>query len=71
MNESLNESHANGLVLTVHANSLKAHSFLTEIGVDVLAHGLWNWEEHQDVSTDSLHLEIREMFDLKIQKQIG
>ncbi|MBD1259809.1 amidohydrolase family protein [Maribacter polysiphoniae] len=67
----LNESHANGLVLTVHANSLAGHSFLTDVGVDILAHGLWNWEKYKDVPTDSLPLEIKETLDLQIQKQIG
>ncbi len=71
MNELLNESHANGLVLTVHANSLEGHSFLADVGVDILAHGLWNWEKYKDVPTDSLPLEIKETLDLQIQKQIG
>ncbi|CAZ97415.1 amidohydrolase family protein [Zobellia galactanivorans] len=71
MNELLDESHSNGLVLTVHGNSLEAHSFLAEVGVDVLAHGLWNWEKYKDVPVDSLPLEIRKTLDLQIQKQIG
>ncbi|WP_281989609.1 amidohydrolase family protein [Aquimarina aggregata] len=71
MTELLNESHANGLVLTVHANSFTGHSFLADVGVDILAHGLWNWEKYKDVPTDSLPLEIKETLDLQIQKQIG
>ncbi|WP_298531602.1 amidohydrolase family protein [uncultured Algibacter sp.] len=71
MTELLNESHANGLPLIVHANSLTGHSFLADIGVDILAHGLWNWEKYKQVPTDSLPLEIKEILDLQIQKQIG
>lgn len=71
MTELLNESHSNGLVLTVHANSFEGHSFSTEIGVDILAHGLWNWGKYKDEPTGSLPLEIKEMLDLQIQKQIG
>lgn len=71
MTELLNESHANGLILTVHANSLEGHSFLADIGVDILAHGLWNWGKYKDVPTDSLPLEIKNTLDLQIQKQIG
>ena len=71
MTELRNESHANGLVLTVHANSLTGHSFLADIGVDILAHGLWNWEKYKDVPTDSLPLEIKETLDVQIQKQMG
>ncbi|MGL1886219.1 MAG: amidohydrolase family protein [Reichenbachiella sp.] len=71
MTELLNESHANGLVLTIHANSLEGHSFMADVGVDILAHGLWKWEKYKDVPTDSLPLEIKETLDLQIQKQIG
>ena len=71
MKELLNEAHSNGLVLTVHANSLEAHSFLTDIGVDILSHGLWNWGKYKDVPKDSLPLEIKKMLDLQIQKRMG
>lgn len=71
MTELLNESHSNGLVLTVHANSFEGHSFLADIGVDIIAHGLWSWGKYKDVPTDSLPLEIKIMLDLQIQKQIG
>ncbi|MBM1104543.1 amidohydrolase family protein [Aurantibacter crassamenti] len=65
------ETRSNGLVLIVHGNSLESHSFLSDVGVDVLAHGLWNWEKYKDVPTDSLPLEIKQTLDLQIQKQIG
>ena len=35
-------SRAHDLVVTMHANSLAAHQFATEAGVDVIVHGLWN-----------------------------
>jgi len=71
MTELLNEAHSNGIVLTVHANSFEGHSFLADIGVDTLAHGLWTWGKYKDSPSDSLPLEIKEMLDLQIQKQIG
>jgi imidazolonepropionase-like amidohydrolase len=71
MNELLDEAHSNGLVLTVHGNSLEAHSFLADAGVDVIAHGLWNWGKYKDVPKDSLPLEIKKTLDLLIKKQIG
>jgi len=71
MTELLNEAHSNGLVLAVHANSFEGHSFLADIGVDILSHGLWNWGKYKDVPTDSLPLEIKEVLDLQIEKQIG
>lgn len=71
MNDLLREAHTNGLVLTVHGNSLEAHSFLADVGVDIIAHGLWNWEKHQDVPHDSLPSEIKNVLDIQIQKQLG
>ena len=70
MNDLLNEAHSNGLVLTVHGNSLEAHSFLANVGVDVIAHGLWNWGKYKDVPKDSLPTEIMNVLDMQIQKQI-
>lgn len=64
-------AQANGLVLTVHGNSLDAHAFLSEIGVDVIAHGLWNWGRYRNVPKDSLPHEIKEVLDLQIRKQIA
>lgn len=71
MEELLTEAHANDLILTVHANSLAGHSFLADIGVDIISHGLWNWEEYKEVPSDSLPLQIKNMLDLQIEKQIG
>ena len=71
MEDLLKEAHSNGLVLTVHANSLEAHSFLVDIGVDIIAHGIWNWGKYKEVPKDSLPLEIKNILDIQIQKQIG
>jgi hypothetical protein len=38
----IRESRERGLVVTMHANSLDAHRFAGEAGVDVVVHGLWN-----------------------------
>ena len=40
----IEESHARGLTVTLHANSYEAHRFATDAGVDVIVHGLWNWD---------------------------
>ncbi|MEM9650216.1 MAG: amidohydrolase family protein [Bacteroidota bacterium] len=71
MEDLLSEAHSNGLVLTVHANSLEAHAFLVDIGVDIIAHGIWNWGKYKDMPRDSLPLEIKNILDVQIQKQIG
>jgi imidazolonepropionase-like amidohydrolase len=35
-------AHSRGLKVMLHSNSLAAHEFGAEAGIDVLAHGLWN-----------------------------
>ena len=71
MADLLEAAHANGLVLTVHGNSLSAHAFLAQAGVDIIAHGMWNWDTFQDVPADSLPAEVRQVLDQQIQKGIG
>ncbi len=71
MEELLDAAHANGLVLTVHGNSLEAHAFLADAGVDIVAHGMWNWGGYGDVPADSLPAEVRRVLDMQISKGIG
>ena len=33
----------NGLVMMMHANAFEAQQFALDAGVDVIAHGMWNW----------------------------
>ncbi|MDW3648962.1 MAG: amidohydrolase family protein [Bacteroidia bacterium] len=65
------EADANDLVLSVHGNSYEAHKFLTDIGVDIITHGMWNWGDYKDVPSDSLPPEIKEVLDKQIEQQIG
>ena len=59
-------SRANGLVVTMHANSLDAHQFATEAGVDVIVHGLWNAPAEGALSDAT-----RTVLDATIEKRIG
>ena len=43
--ELVSAAHAAGLPVLLHANSTEAQAFGLEAGVDILAHGLWNWDE--------------------------
>jgi len=43
--ELVRSAHAAGLPVLLHANSSEAQAFGLEAGVDILAHGLWNWTE--------------------------
>lgn len=71
LQELQQQANANELPLIVHGNSLEAHRVLSNVGIDILAHGLWNWGEYRDTPRDSLPMAIRKILDMQLQKQIG
>jgi len=58
-----------GLVLMMHANAFEAQKFAAEGGVDVIAHGMWNWGDLGKQTV--LPLEIRQVLDQIVEKKIG
>jgi imidazolonepropionase-like amidohydrolase len=40
------ETRKRGLKLVAHANAIDMQRIAVELGVDVIAHGLWNWNEY-------------------------
>jgi imidazolonepropionase-like amidohydrolase len=48
--ELVQAAHAVGLPVLMHANSLEAQAFGLQTGVDILAHGLWRWNEPSPVT---------------------
>jgi imidazolonepropionase-like amidohydrolase len=58
-----------GLVLMMHANSFEAQRFAVDGGVDVIAHGMWNWGELGKET--ELPDEIRQLLDRIVEKKIG
>jgi imidazolonepropionase-like amidohydrolase len=64
------ESHARGLPVLMHANSLSAWRFAVEAQVDVIAHGLWNWDEFEQ-SGEALPPPIRALLDTVAARRIG
>ena len=58
-----------GLVLMMHANSFEAQNFAVEGGVDVIAHGMWNWGD-LDKETE-LPVGIKTLLDQIVEKKIG
>ena len=42
----VNEAHALGLVVIMHATSANGHKIAREAGVDILAHGPWDWVDN-------------------------
>jgi hypothetical protein len=57
------------LVLMMHANSFEAQKFAVAGGVDVIAHGMWNWGDLDHES--ELPAEIKMLLDEIVEKKIG
>jgi imidazolonepropionase-like amidohydrolase len=62
-------AHAAGLPVLLHANSSDAQSFGLEAGVDVFAHGLWNWNEPS--ATTEITPAVRKILDGVIDGKRG
>jgi len=63
------ESHARKLPVLMHANSLSAWRFATQAGVDVIAHGMWNWDQFEQA--ESLPAPIQALLDTVAARRIG
>lgn len=63
------ESHAMGLPVALHANSLRAYQFGLETGVDFFTHGLWHWGDLDNAP--ALPAEVRKILDRVIDSGIG
>jgi imidazolonepropionase-like amidohydrolase len=58
-----------GLVMMMHANSFEAQQFAVDAGVDVIAHGMWNWGALD--RQPELPPEIKTLLDRIVQNKIG
>jgi len=67
--EIITESHKRNLTVTMHANSFQAHKFATEVGVDVIVHGLWNWSEFDNAQ--EIPPPIKQVLDQIVANKIG
>jgi len=69
MAEVRDAAHHDGLVAVMHANSFEAQQFAVNAGVDVIAHGLWNWGDLDQ--QPALPPEITLLLDRIVQNRIG
>jgi len=53
----------------MHANSYQAHQFATQAGVDIVAHGLWNWSEYE--GEKEIPPPIRQVLDEIVARKTG
>jgi imidazolonepropionase-like amidohydrolase len=63
------EAHAAHLPVLLHANSTEAQAFGIEAGVDVMAHGQWNWSTPNSVT--ELTPEVTRVLQAVIDGKLG
>jgi imidazolonepropionase-like amidohydrolase len=68
--EVVRESHARNLPVLIHANTLAAWRFAVQARVDVIAHGMWNWDQFEHTS-EELPAPIRALLDTVAPRRIG
>lgn len=61
MKEIIQAAHKNNLPVIIHANSEISQKFALEVGVDGIAHGLWNWNVTKE--TAEIPKNIRNILD--------
>ena len=62
-------AHAAGLPVLMHANTSEAQRFALDAGVDIIAHGLWNWDEPLPAS--ALTARVKNVLDRVIETHTG
>jgi imidazolonepropionase-like amidohydrolase len=68
--ELVSAAHTAGMPVLMHANSDVAQTFGLQAGVDILAHGLWNWNEEAS-STTQITPAIRKILDGVVAGNVG
>jgi hypothetical protein len=63
-------AHAMGLPVLLHASSTEAQTFGLDAGVDVMAHGLWNWGEEAAPNT-GLTPAVQAVLDRVVKANVG
>jgi len=62
-------AHAAGLPVLLHASSVEAQTFGLDAGVDIIAHGLWNWNETS--ATTELTAAVTALLDRVVAARVG
>jgi imidazolonepropionase-like amidohydrolase len=68
--EVVKAAHAAVMPVLMHANSDEAQRFGLDAGVDIMAHGLWNWNRQHSTSTE-LTPGIRKILDDELAQNVG
>jgi imidazolonepropionase-like amidohydrolase len=68
--EVVKAAHAAGMPVLMHANSDEAQRFALDAGVDVIAHGLWNWSQEHS-TTAEVTPGIKKILDDGVAQNVG
>jgi imidazolonepropionase-like amidohydrolase len=68
--EVVKAAHAAGLPVFMHANSDEAQRFGLDAGVDIMAHGLWNWYQEHSTTSD-VTPGIKKILDDELAQKVG
>src|SRR5450631_215738 len=68
--EVVKSAHAAGLPVLMHANSDEAQRFGLDAGVDIMAHGMWNWSQEHS-TTSEVTAGIKKILDDEIAQNVG
>jgi imidazolonepropionase-like amidohydrolase len=63
-------AHAAKMPVLLHATSSEAQTFALDAGVDIIAHGLWDWDEEPQTTSD-LTPGIKKTLDRVIESRVG
>ncbi len=63
-------AHAAGMPVLMHANSDEAQRFGLDGGVDIMAHGLWNWYQEHSTGSD-VTPGIKKLLDDELTQNVG
>jgi imidazolonepropionase-like amidohydrolase len=63
-------AHAAGLPVLMHANTDEAQRFGLDAGVDILAHGLWNWSQEHSTSSN-VTPGVQKILDDELARKVG
>jgi imidazolonepropionase-like amidohydrolase len=67
--ELVQAAHAAGLPVLMHASSIEAQAFGLDTGVDIMAHGLWGWNEASTVTEPTPA--VKTVLDGVLAKNVG
>jgi imidazolonepropionase-like amidohydrolase len=68
--ELVKAAHAVGMPVLMHANADEAQRFALDAGVDIIAHGLWNWNQ-QNTSSAEVTPGIKQILDRELAANVG